>query len=104
MLPWILAHWEEYHTGTLIYGTGWYGVMEGNYTLAIIHLLVYVFGVGMWTRTLNEILPFDLPVSVGEPDILILYVDDCHKHLVRAIYPSLCLGINFHDVNEWIQK
>ena len=33
MLPWILAHWEEYHTGVLLYGNGWFGVMEANYAL-----------------------------------------------------------------------
>ena len=90
MLPWILAHWEEYHTGTLIYGTGWYGVMEGNYTLAIIHLLVYVFGVGMWTRTLNEILPFELPISVGET--IMTAITSC---MGISAYVSPCLSINF---------
>ena len=66
MLPWILAHWEEYHTGILLYGNGWFGVMEANYALAVVHLLVYFFGVGMWTKTLNEILPLELPITVGE--------------------------------------
>lgn len=27
MLPWILAHWEEYHTGELLYGDGVIGVL-----------------------------------------------------------------------------
>ena len=65
MLPWILAHWEEYHTGVLRYGSGWFGVMEANYALAVVHLAVYFFGVGMWARPLSEVLPFDLPAAIG---------------------------------------
>ncbi|GAX81325.1 hypothetical protein CEUSTIGMA_g8756.t1 [Chlamydomonas eustigma] len=69
MLPWILAHWEEYHTGLLQYGNGWFGVMEANYALALVHLSVYVFGIGMWERTLNDIVPFDLPISLSVRDL-----------------------------------
>lgn len=61
MLPWILAHWEEYHTGSLLYGTAGFGVLEANYTLAIIHLLAYFFGVDLWTIEVNNFLPFELP-------------------------------------------
>ena len=25
MLTWILAHWEEYHTGIMVYGNGLFG-------------------------------------------------------------------------------
>jgi hypothetical protein len=27
-LPWWLSHWEEYHTGVLMYGDGNYGILE----------------------------------------------------------------------------
>lgn len=28
MMPWIMAQWEEYHTGVMMYGTKYYGVLE----------------------------------------------------------------------------
>lgn len=31
MVPWVLAQWEEYHTGVMMYGTKYYGVLEANY-------------------------------------------------------------------------
>jgi len=33
MVPWVLAQWEEYHTGIMMYGTRFYGVLEANYSI-----------------------------------------------------------------------
>ena len=37
MTPWALAHWEEYHCGTMLYGNGYWGLTEANYALVILH-------------------------------------------------------------------
>ncbi|KAG1676918.1 hypothetical protein FOA52_014794 [Chlamydomonas sp. UWO 241] len=65
MLPWILAHWEEYHTGHLHYGNGYFGVMESNYALCIVHFSGYFLGGnGLWETPLNGVLPFKLPFTI----------------------------------------
>ena len=28
MIPWIAAQWEEYHTGLMLYGNGYWGITE----------------------------------------------------------------------------
>jgi hypothetical protein len=40
-------------------------LQEANYALALVHLSVYVFGIGMWEHTLNEVLPFELLISIS---------------------------------------
>lgn len=69
MLPWILAHWEEYHTGSLIYGTGGFGVLEANYTLAILHTLVAIYGTSFWSIRLSHLLPFPLGFDLTMKDV-----------------------------------
>ena len=39
MTPWALAHWEEYHCGTMLYGNGYWGLTEANYALVILHFV-----------------------------------------------------------------
>lgn len=41
-VPWWMAHWEEYHTGVMSYGSGLWGVTEANYAVFIIHMLTYL--------------------------------------------------------------
>lgn len=50
MVPWMMAHWEEYHTGIMVYGNGWFGILEANYALVIIHLITAVYGPGLWVQ------------------------------------------------------
>lgn len=71
MLPWILSHWEEYHTGSLIYGTGGFGVLEANYTLAVLHALVAIYGTAFWSIQLSQILPFleSLGITLSMKDL-----------------------------------
>uniref|UniRef100_A0A7R9YWU4 CDP-Ethanolamine:DAG ethanolamine phosphotransferase n=1 Tax=Chlamydomonas euryale TaxID=1486919 RepID=A0A7R9YWU4_9CHLO len=64
MLPWILAHWEEYHTGNLNYGNGYFGVLESNYALCVVHFSGYFFGNSFWTVAINGFLPFQLPFTI----------------------------------------
>ncbi|KAK2078116.1 hypothetical protein QBZ16_003984 [Prototheca wickerhamii] len=47
--PFIMAHWEEYHTGTMVYGNGLWGVTEANYAVVLLHFVSFVFGTGFWT-------------------------------------------------------
>jgi ethanolaminephosphotransferase len=37
MGPWLLAHWEEYHSGIMLYGNGYWGVTEANYLMVLLH-------------------------------------------------------------------
>ena len=39
MAPWALAHWEEYHCGTMLYGNGVWGLTEANYALCLLHFI-----------------------------------------------------------------
>ncbi|KAE9023246.1 hypothetical protein PR002_g11758 [Phytophthora rubi] len=62
-----LAQWEEYHTGVMSCGNGFFGVTEGQLTLVAVHLLAAVFGAGFWTAE----LPFATPFPVTMTDVLI---------------------------------
>lgn len=48
MVPWMLAQWEEYHTGIMMYGNKWYGVLEANYSICAVHLLSAALGLRFW--------------------------------------------------------
>lgn len=56
-LPWLSSHWEEYHTGVLMYGDGYFGVLEANYILALISLTSGVFGPGVWATPMARLIP-----------------------------------------------
>jgi ethanolaminephosphotransferase len=64
MFTWILAQWEEYHTGVMSYGNSYYGVLEANYTLTGVHVLTAIMGRSFWLQDLSTILPaaYDIPV------------------------------------------
>ena len=55
--PWLAAHWEEYHCGEMLYGNGWWGVTEANYTLVALHFASAVFGPSMWSRKVVDVAP-----------------------------------------------
>lgn len=57
MFTWILAQWEEYHTGVMRYGNAFYGVLEANYCLAAVHVLTMVVGSSWWQQPVNALLP-----------------------------------------------
>ena len=46
MVPWLLAHWEEYHSGIMLYGNGYWGVTEANYVMVALHLFTAAAGPG----------------------------------------------------------
>lgn len=48
-VPWWMAHWEEYHTGVMSYGSGLWGVTEANYAVFTIHMLTYILGPELWS-------------------------------------------------------
>ncbi|CAD7701202.1 unnamed protein product [Ostreobium quekettii] len=60
MTPWVLAQWEEYHTGMMLYSvSGLWGVLEANYATAGVHVVTAVWGPAVWRlRPLG--LPFEL--------------------------------------------
>lgn len=58
MFTWILAQWEEYHTSLMLYGNSFYGVLECNYTLALVHVIAACVGPAFWRRPLTSLLPF----------------------------------------------
>jgi ethanolaminephosphotransferase len=57
MLTWILAQWEEYHTSLMLYGNSFYGVLECNYTLALVHVLTFFAGPEFWRSPVTDYLP-----------------------------------------------
>jgi hypothetical protein len=44
-LAFYLAQWEEYHTGTLNWSNGWFGVTESQLTQMLLFVMTGVFGV-----------------------------------------------------------
>ena len=55
--PWLAAHWEEYHCGEMLYGNGWWGVTEANYTLVALHFASALFGPRVWSRLVVDVAP-----------------------------------------------
>ncbi|CAI5717993.1 unnamed protein product [Peronospora destructor] len=60
-----LAQWEEYHTGVMSCGNGFFGVTEGQLTLVAVHLIAAFFGANFWTTELPTF-------SVTMTDVLII--------------------------------
>lgn len=59
--PWLMAHWEEYHSGVMLYGNGWWGVTEANYTLVALHFISAAYGArAVWATPLAKIMPATL--------------------------------------------
>ena len=50
MGPWMLAHWEEYHSGIMLYGNGYWGVTEANYLMIALHFFTAAVGPGAAQR------------------------------------------------------
>ncbi|KAG2485052.1 hypothetical protein HYH03_016150 [Edaphochlamys debaryana] len=70
-LPWLISHWEEYHTGILMYGDGWFGILEANYVLAIITFISGTFGVGVYETPMQSLVPWwPWPMSVKHAFII----------------------------------
>ncbi|KAK9831091.1 hypothetical protein WJX74_003232 [Apatococcus lobatus] len=85
MGPWLLAHWEEYHTGTMTYGTSTWGLTEANYLVITLHLWTAFFGVGFWTSHPSQLLPFIqpyLPAAVQGIGPYLSWADFQFNHLV----------------------
>ena len=43
-LAFYLAQWEEYHTGTLNWSNGWFGVTESQLTQMLLFCMTGIFG------------------------------------------------------------
>ena len=57
---------QEYHTGVMMYGDGFIGVLEANYSLAVAHLLAFFMGPGIWSLQVNHWLPVRIESPVCE--------------------------------------
>lgn len=60
MFIWICAQWEEYHTGIMLYGNEYFGVLECNYSLAAIHLMTAIIGTELYEQKIGDYI--DLPI------------------------------------------
>ena len=69
--PWLAAHWEEYHCGEMLYGNGFWGVTEANYTLVALHFVSAIFGPAMWSRNVVDVAPASL-VRAAEKGLALL--------------------------------
>ena len=75
--PWLMAHWEEYHSGVMLYGNRWWGVTEANYTLVVLHFISAAFGARrVWSAPLTNVLPASFASS--------------HPHIVKLLSPYAC--------------
>lgn len=45
---WIFAQWVEYHTGHMLYGNDYYGILEATYSLAAMGFATAVLGSDVW--------------------------------------------------------
>jgi hypothetical protein len=68
----MLAHWEEYHTGQMIYGNGAWGVTEANYALVATHLVTVLAGPRLWELPLPQVVTSLLADLTGNPDAKVI--------------------------------
>lgn len=59
-VPWLLAQWEEYHTGVMLYGNGYWGVLEINYGVALLHFISAACGPAVWKTNLLAAVGVDV--------------------------------------------
>jgi ethanolaminephosphotransferase len=52
----MVSHWEEYHTGFLMYGDGNFGILEANYVLAAVTFVSGSLGPGIWDYPLTSLV------------------------------------------------
>lgn len=57
MFIWICAQWEEYHTGIMLYGNQYFGVLECNYSLAAVHVVTAIIGPEIYQDQLRYYVP-----------------------------------------------
>lgn len=55
MIPWMFAHLEEYHTGMMLYGNGYWGVTEANYMIVFLHWTTALLGPQVWTARFADL-------------------------------------------------
>lgn len=70
----MFGHWEEYHTGVLMYGNTWFGVLEANYSLAFAQFLTAAMGAGVWDTQVVT-----LPEQIPLPDALPRTWSECGR-------------------------
>jgi ethanolaminephosphotransferase len=90
---WVAAQWEEYHTGVMLYGNEYWGVLEANYSIAAMHLLtVLVGGARAWTALVRDVLR-GLPGPLAPPEALIERFVPAGLHLNEALIVFMvCMG------------
>ena len=79
MGPWLLAHWEEYHSGIMLYGNGYWGVTEANYLMILLHFFTAAVGPGV----LLGVMSIGAWVGLRLPDIAALLSSPLIRHAPR---------------------
>lgn len=70
MFIWICAQWEEYHTGIMLYGNEYFGVLECNYSLAMVHVVTAIIGPELYQNRLSDYVPIVAQLPPIFPDAL----------------------------------
>jgi ethanolaminephosphotransferase len=75
-----LAQWEEYHTGTMSCGNGYYGVTEGQLTLIALHFITAWQGNDFWKQSplapyINMSIVEALAVALVLSNIILAYTN-----------------------------
>lgn len=82
---WVAAQWEEYHTGVMLYGNEYWGVLEANYSIAAMHMLsVAVGGAASWTRPVADAL-LSLPAPFRPSASFVRAYIPANLHLNEAL-------------------
>ena len=76
-----LAQWEEYHTGTMSCGNGYFGVTESQMTLMAIHVITSIYGLSTW-----DIRPFSsCPYNIRELLLVALVLSNIALSLSKYV-------------------
>ncbi|CAL5221609.1 g3829 [Coccomyxa viridis] len=91
MGPWMLAHWEEYHSGIMLYGNGYWGVTEANYLMIALHFFTAAVGPGFWGINITQWIKAPLPWPIQDGLLL--------KHVL--LLSVFCCGVQQFSGQMW---
>ena len=83
MGPWLLAHWEEYHSGIMLYGNGYWGVTEANYLMILLHFFTAAVGPGVLPGIMSITW-----VGLRLPDVAALLTCPLTSHAPRVSHST----------------
>lgn len=95
MGPWLLAHWEEYHSGIMLYGNGYWGVTEANYLMILLHFFTAAVGPGV----LPGLMSIAAWVGLRLPSIAELLSSPLTRHAPRVLH-SICIQLSLWSTQQ----